>query len=86
MKEMNYGAPSHRPAHSISAESCVCVCVCERWAHKYPPTHRLAHTHTPKGASVTVMAKGCRCLRDGVLLVLALGTSLRSEPECKAHR
>lgn len=38
--------------------------VCERRAHKYPPTHRHAHTHTPEGASVMVMAKGCHCLRD----------------------
>lgn len=65
----------------------VCVCVCENAGLiNIPPTHQQAHTHTPKGASVTGMAKGCCCLRDGVLLLLALGTSPRPEPEWRAHR
>lgn len=43
-------------------------------------------SHHPKGASLMVMAKGCRCLGDWVLLVLALGTSQRSEPKWEAYR
>lgn len=81
-EEMNYMAPSHSPADSISAESQQHGRVCERSAHKYPPPPPPPPPHTnPKGASLMVMAKGCRCLGDWVLLVLALGTSLRSEPE-----
>lgn len=63
---MNSAAPSHSPADSISAESQPHGHVCERFAHKYPPfspssppTHP---SHHPKGASLMVMAKGCRCL------------------------
>lgn len=86
-EEMNYMAPSHSPADSISAESQPHGRVCERSAHKYqtPPPHPTPRT-TPKGASLMVMAKGCRCLCDWVLLVLALGTSLRSEPKWEACR
>lgn len=62
-------APSHSPAFSISTEShafeCVCVCVWEHSAHKYPPRSPLdTRAHHPKGASLMVMAKGCRCLGD----------------------
>ena len=71
-------APSHSPAGSISAKSQPHGRVCERAAHKYP--------RPPIGAPLMVMAKGCRCLGDGVLLVLALGTSPRSEPEWEAYR
>lgn len=86
MKEMNYVAPSHRPADSISAESQAPGRVCvSAGLINIPPTHRRAHTHTPKGASVMVMAKGCRCLCDGVLLVLALGTSQPPEPGWRAR-
>lgn len=52
--------------------------VSERAAHKYP--------RPPIGAPLMVMAKGCRCLDDWVLLLLALGTSLRSVPEWEAYR
>lgn len=64
-------APSHSPADSISAESQPHGRVCERSAHKYlpqqppPPTHPPPPpSHHPKGASLMVMAKGCRCLGD----------------------
>lgn len=61
-------ASSHSRAVSISTEShgseCVCVCTCvwEHSAHKYPPPNTC--DHHPKGASLMVMAKGCRCLGD----------------------
>jgi len=71
-EEMNYMAPSHSPADSISTESqlygCVCVCVyvyvcmCLCTSHKYLP--QPSPSHHPKGASLMVMAKGCRCLGD----------------------
>lgn len=44
-EEMNYMAPSHSPADSISAESQPHGRVCERSAHKYHPTPHA----TPKG-------------------------------------
>lgn len=67
-EEMNCMAPSHSPSDSISVDSQPHGRVCERSAHKYPPhpTHPHTHRHTqhPKGASLMVMAKGCRCLGD----------------------
>lgn len=47
-EEMNYAAPSHSPADSISAESQPHGRACERSAHKYlPPTHTLPHPASP---------------------------------------
>lgn len=85
-EEMNYMAPSRSPADSISAESQLhgCVCVNALPINISPNPSPPPSTH-PNGASLMVMAKGCRCLGDWVLLVLALGTSLRSEPKWEAY-
>lgn len=56
-EEMNYAAPSHSPADSISAESQPHGRACERSAHKYLPPHTPYPTpqvlsqpsHHPKG-------------------------------------
>lgn len=68
-EEMNYMAPSHSPADSISAESQPHgrVCVNAQLINIFPPPRPPPpppYTHHPKGASLIVMAKGCRCLGD----------------------
>lgn len=61
--ELHGSVPQSSRQYISASAGCVCVCTCvsERCAHKYLPP---PPPHHPKGASLMVMAKGCRCLGD----------------------